>query len=337
MKQASRQRFIAAASAAFASIGIIKAPARAATFEIKSATEIPADLPINVFMVDMWQAVEKESGGRIRVAHFPGSQLGNGVALLSQLRGGALDFTFPSSAVLGSVVPAAEIGTIGFAFSTAAQGVRSLSGGPLGTYLQNEITAKGMVPLGTVWDAGMLQVVANPRPVQAPADLSGMKLRVAPGKISVDLFKSFGGDPVPIALVDIYPSLQTKLIDAAAFGLAAIEKAKMYEVSKYLSLTNHEWACLWPLFSADSWSKLPPDLQGVIRRNSTKFALALSADIQANQQAAIAQLQQHGMTVNTVERAPFIALLHDYYKRWGSNFGATEWGLLETSIGRKLE
>ena len=68
-------------------------------------------------MVEMWHAVEKESGGRIHVSHFAGSVLGNSVALLSQLRIGAVDFTLPVSAVLGSIVPAAEIGSLGFALN----------------------------------------------------------------------------------------------------------------------------------------------------------------------------------------------------------------------------
>ena len=109
-----RKKFIAGSAAVFASINVIKAPAKAAQFEYKFASNAPISHPLNTNAVPMWEAVRKESGGRLDVKMFPNNQLGGDTAMLTQLRSGAIQFFPLSGGILTNVVPVAGIQGVPF-------------------------------------------------------------------------------------------------------------------------------------------------------------------------------------------------------------------------------
>jgi TRAP-type transport system periplasmic protein len=235
----SRSGFVAAGAAGFATIGILPALAKAAQFEFKCATTFPNDHPATIRMRQMWTAVQNESGGRIRTEFFPGGVLGGDSALVDQVRIGAIQFYHAGLGTLGSIVPLANIFFLGFAFNDAREGL-GLVDGPLGDFVRREVEAQSLHPLRTVWASGLLEVSSSLRPVRVPDDLKGFKLRVAPGRMAGDLFKTFGANPLSINNNEIYTALQTKLIDGQAAPLALIESGRLYETQKYISLTNHQ-------------------------------------------------------------------------------------------------
>src|SRR5262249_14261111 len=152
-------------------------------------------------------------------------------------------FLLISAGNLASLIPVTDICYLGFAFRDADEGVRIMSG-PLGGYLSQEIVAKNIYPLRTIWDSGMSQI-GGLRPIRTPADLAGFKIRVPESRITIDLFKGLGATPTPISQSEVYTSLQTKLIDGQQSPLVSLETAKFYEVEKYVSLTNHGFSGTW--------------------------------------------------------------------------------------------
>src|SRR4029079_5522671 len=116
-------------------------------------------------------------------------------------------------------------------------------------------------------------------------------------KIVVDLFKTLGASPVSLAAAEIYTALKNNLVDGTATGLAAIEAFKLYEVQKFVSLTNHAWSGLRVAASSDSWKKLPADLQAIVERNNTAFAAANRRDLGAADAATRTRLTQQGISI----------------------------------------
>ena len=125
-----RRTFIGGATACAATLWTAR-PAHAAQFEFKAGSTLPVDHPSSVRATQMWAQVERESGGRLRTAFFPNSQLGGDSAMFSQLRSNAINFMIISPGTFGSVVQGAEITNVGFAFQNSAQGFRATDG-PLG-------------------------------------------------------------------------------------------------------------------------------------------------------------------------------------------------------------
>ena len=124
-----------------ASIAVIKSPARAAQWNYKYASNVSVDHPLNVRMHECWNAVTKETGGRLEVQVFPNNQLGGDTQALQQLRSGALQFFTLDGGILQSVVPVAAIQGVGFAFKDSTEAFRALDG-PLGDTFATETSTR---------------------------------------------------------------------------------------------------------------------------------------------------------------------------------------------------
>lgn len=329
----SRGAFIASSSAVFASIAMIKAPAKAADFTGKAGTNQPVDHPLSVAMKDLWDAVRKESNGRVDVSTFPNNQLGGDTAMLTQLRSGALQFMTLDGAILASVVPVAAIPSIGFAFKDSNNAFQAVDG-KLGAYIRNDISAKGMYAFEIIWENGMRNVTSSTHPIATASDFSGFRIRTPPGNLYIDLFKALGAAPTPINFSELYPALQTHIVDGQENPLLNIEFARMYEVQKYLSLTAHMWGAYWLLANGDFWTALPADLKAIVSRNARTYGLRMRAQVIAFNESLLGKLKSQGMTVNVPDRTSMRAKLGDFYKNWKGQFGDQAWSILESYSGK---
>ena len=326
-----RRSFTAATAAAFASIAVVRAPARAAQFQYKCGSDLSLGDAVNVRAVQMWDAVEKESGGRLSVRNFPDNQLGSILAQLSQVRSGAQEFMFNSGAQF-PMVPVAMIENTGYAFRSMAEGLAAMDG-PLGAYIRKEIEAAGIVVMPHIWGNGMRQVTNSVHPVNVPADLEGLKLRMPPSKIFIDMFRAFGAATTPLNFNELYSAMQTKLVDGAELPLSAMEGMHVAEVQKYLSMTNHIWAGKWLIANKDAWNALPKDIQAIVVRNSDKYGALERRDYAVQDAALRDKIVREGMKINFPNPEPFRAKLGPYYAYWKSQFGSA-WDLLEASVGK---
>jgi tripartite ATP-independent transporter DctP family solute receptor len=333
VSRTSRGRFVAAATA-LVGFAVHAGPVKAAQFEFKCGSQQPAEHPSCVRLAQMWTTVSKESAGRVHVEFLPNSVLGTDPAMLAQLRLGALQFLSTSPGALGAVVPMADVSNLGYAFQNLAEAARVMDG-PLGAYLRDDAATRGIHVLRSFWGSGMFQIGSNSHPIHTPEDLRNFKVKVV-GKISIDLMKSFGASPTPVSLVELYSALQTKLVDGEAAPLGTMETSKLFEVNKYVSMTNHAYSGQWVIANAGLWANLPPDLQGIIERNATKYAIIERRDTELVASSCRDKLARQGLVFNDVDRAPFRALLRPYYETWSKEFGPKVWGLLQSGLGHTL-
>lgn len=331
----SRGRFTAGTAATFASIALIKAPAKAAQWSYKYASNLSIDHPLNVRMRQCWDAVKRQTGGRLEVAVFPNNELGGDTAALQQLRAGALQFFTLDGGILQSIVPVAAIQAIGFAFNDSAQAFRAMDGA-LGDYVRDAIRAQGLYVHPKMWENGMRQITASTRPVRDAADLAGFKIRTPPGELWVDLFRSLGAAPAPLNFSEVYTALQTRVFDGQENPYAIIDTARLFEVQKYLSVTNHMWSAYHFLGNQDAWKALPPDVQATVDRNLTKYALLQRRDTQLRNDTLADKLARRGMVVNKGDTNALRRKLTSsgFYAKWRDRFGSQAWGLLEKTSGK---
>ncbi|GAC1593555.1 MAG: TRAP transporter substrate-binding protein [Candidatus Velthaea sp.] len=331
----SRTRFALGSAAAFASIAVIATPAKAAQFAYKYASNISIDHPLNVQMRQCWDAVRRETGGRLDVQIFPNNQLGGDTAALTQLRAGSLQFFTLDGGILQSVVPVAAIQGIGFAFKDSDDAFRAFDGA-LGDYVRKEIGAKGLYVHPKVWENGMRQITSSTKPIRTAEDLGAFKIRTPPGALWVDLFKSLGASPTAINFSDVYTALQTKVVDGQENPYAILDTARLFEVQKYLSVTNHMWSSFHFLGNLDAWKALPPDVQAVAERNLTKYALKQRRDTALRNASLAEKLARRGMIINKADTSGFRTKLSSsgFYKKWKEAFGTQAWDLLEAHSGK---
>ena len=304
-------------------------------FSYKFANNMPATHPLNLRAKEMADAILAETKGRVEIQIFPNSQLGSDTDVLSQLRSGGVEFFTLSGLILSTLVPAASINGIGFAFSEYS-GVWKAMDGELGQHIRSEIAKANLVPMEKIWDNGFRHITSSTKPITTPADLKGFKIRVPVSPLWTSMFKALEASPASINFSETYSALQTKVVDGQENPLAVISTAKLYEVQKYCSLSNHMWDGFWFLANRRAWERLPADLQAIVAKHINGAAVkerADVADLNANLQKDLAS---KGMVFNRVNATAFRDQLRNagFYAEWKNKYGADAWSILERSIGK---
>jgi tripartite ATP-independent transporter DctP family solute receptor len=285
-------------------------------------------------LVEMWEAVYKESGGRLVCKVFAQNNniQGSDPAALKALVAGEIEFFTLMGGILGTIMPVAEVQQVPFAFRTAADAHRAMDG-PLGAYLIEEMAAKGIHGFRVgAFDNGMREITSHKR-VTAPGDLAGLKMRVPAGQLVADTFRAFGCEPVVINSDSIYAALKDGRADAQENPLTLADQFKLYEVVKYVAMTDHMWSGFNLLAHLPTWQRIPADLQGIIDSNVTKHVKLQRQDqILANARLRT-ELAARGLEFNTPDQAPFKKQLAAVYATWKEKLGSRCWKLLEESTG----
>jgi len=337
MTRVSRRSFVRgslAAGTAIAAANILPARARAAEFSYKYANNVSMTHPINVAATKMAQRIKEESKGRLEIQIFPNNQLGGDTDMLSQLRSGGIELFTLSGLILATLVPAASINGIGFAWKDYDAVWKGMDG-ELGAYVRRQIAKSGLVAMDKMWDNGYREITSSTHPINSPADLNGFKIRVPVSPLWTSMFKAFGASPASINFAEVYSALQTKIVEGQENPLSIIKIGKLYEVQKYCSLTNHMWDGFWMLANKSAWEKLPPDLQAIVARNFDKAALDDREDIRKLNDSLQGELEKSGLTFNKPEAEAFRAVLKKagFYADWRQKYGVEAWSVLEKYAG----
>ena len=341
MSDFSRRRFIktatfASAAVAATGLGLFSPYSQAADFKLKFANNLPMIHPMNVRAREMANAIKDETDGVVQIQVFPSSQLGSDTDTLAQVRSGAVDFFALSPVILGTLVPSVQISAVGFAFKDYEQ-VWSALDGELGTHVRNEIAkTETLFAFDKIWDNGFRVTTTSTRPVTKPEDLVGMKLRVPPSPIIMSIFKAFDAAPTSINFAEVYSALQTRIVEGQENPLTLVSSAKLYEVQKYCSLTNHVWDGFWMLGNSKSFARLPADMQAIVRKHIDAAVMGQRADLAALQGSIRDTLKEKGLELVDTDPQAFREKLRsaNYYGDWHEKFGDAAWAILEKYSGK---
>lgn len=332
----TRRQLIASASAAALPTLALRPAQAAAEFTFKYGNNLPVSHPMNARAQEMAAAINAESKGRIDFQVFPNNQLGNDTDMLSQVRSGALDFFTLSPLILGTLVPSAQISGVGFAFKDYGQ-VWAAMDGDLGAHVRKEIAAKSsLFAFEKIWDNGYRQITTSTKAITTPEDLKGLKIRIPPSPFWSSMFKAFESSPQTINFAEVYSALQTKVADAQENPLAIIATAKLNEVQKFCSITNHMWDGFWFLGNKKSFERLPADLQAIVTKHINAAALKQRDDVRKLNDGLMGDLKAKGMQFNTTDAELFRKKLRaaGFYAEWHKKFGEEAWGVLEKYTGK---
>jgi tripartite ATP-independent transporter DctP family solute receptor len=333
------RRALLKASAASAVLGGIGAPfvarAQQAEFTYKYANNAPDTHPMNVRAREMAEAIKTETNGRFDLQVFPNNQLGSDTDMLSQIRSGGIEFFTLSGLILATLVPAASINGIGFAFPDYETVWKAMDG-DLGAYVRGEIAKANLVAMDKIWDNGFRQTTSSTKPINTPEDYKGFKIRVPVSPLWTSMFKAFDASPASINFSEVYSALQTKIVEGQENPLALISTAKLYEVQKYCSLTNHMWDGFWFLANRRAWEKIPEDVRAIVARNINAAAVKERVDTAKLNGNLRGELESKGLVFNQPEVAPFREKLRSagFYAEWKGKYGEQAWEILEKSVGK---
>lgn len=308
--------------------------ARAATITMKWASFAPADHPLSVNALAAAKRIAEESKGQIAISYFPSSQLGGDTDMLAQVRAGALDLYTTSASFLTTLSPGVGPTALGFAFKDYAS-IWPAVDGDLGRLSRQAAAAVNIHLFEKYWDLGFRTVSHGAKPVTSLADLQGMKIRVPVLPMFFGMFKALGAAPVSMNFSELYTSLQTKLVDGQENPLVNVYTAKLHEVQKFVTNTNHCWEGMLVATNRARFQALPVEVQDILTRNINAAALQEREDMRKLNADVKLKLEAAGVRFNDIDTGPFRERLKQagYYKEWRARVGEESWAALEKYAG----
>ena len=261
-------------------------------------------------------AVKQKSGGKIEVQVAPSAQLGDDAAMITALRSGTLDMSANSQGATAVVVPEYAAFGMPFLFAEPTQAFKLLDG-PLGQELAQKSAAKNLVVLG-YWDNGIRHVSNSKRPVLAPTDMKGLKIRTPPDAVTIDIMSALGAETQQIKFAELYVALEQGVVDGQENPLANISASKLYEVQKFISLTGHKFEMNPFLMSKRTWDRLSEGDRKIISEAAAEATqlqrkLAREADVKL-----FDELKSKGVRIDKVDTKPFAKATESVRAKWTS-------------------
>lgn len=268
--------------------------------------------------------LEAETKGVVEVQIFPSAQLGSEQEATQMVKLGLLAANASATAGgLATSVPEAELFNLPFIFRDLDHCYRVIDG-PIGQDLARIIEKKlNCVVLG-FWFSGIRNVWNSKRPVRTPDDLKGIKIRVIASPIVIETFNLLGAQATPMAFGELYSALQTKVVDGAETDDLDLLYEKFYEVTKYVSRTNHMYVVVGLIFSRKIFDKLPPDVQAVVVKAGRASVTAEREGMAALTATALDELKARGLEFNEVERNLFREKTERVYERNAKRVGGMD-------------
>lgn len=246
----------------------------------------------------------KKTKGEIKLKLFPDSTLGNAQTMISSVRGGTIDLEMSGSPNFTGLEPKLNVIDIPFIFKDREHVYKVLDG-EVGQNLLKDLEKQGLKGLA-FWDVGFRAFSNSKQTVTKPEHIKGLKVRTNQNPMYIEAFKLLGSNPVPMPLAELYTALETRAVDAQEHPIGIFWSSKLYEVQKYLSLTNHGYTPLIVVMNKAKFDSLLPALQTAIIE-AAKEAGQFQRDLNVkNEQNIISKLRKQGVEV--IEKNQYRAL-----------------------------
>jgi len=282
---------------ALTAVGAAQAQAKV----IKFANQNAKGHPIVMGMEKFAEIVEARSAGKLKVNVFAGGALGSDQANVSALQGGTLEMAAMNSGILASVAKEFAIYDFPFLFANPKE-ADAIVDGPLGRSLHAKLDDKGLVGLA-YYELGFRNITNSKRAIAKIDDIAGLRLRVIPNPINVDWVSALGANPTPLPFPELYAALEQKAVDGQENPVATIQGARLYEVQKFLTLSNHQYNPQSVLVSRKFWDSLSADEKKVLQDAASESARYQREQSRTAAAGILDNLKKNGMQVTELPAA----------------------------------
>jgi tripartite ATP-independent transporter DctP family solute receptor len=303
-------------AAALAAPLLVGLRAQAQTITFRSADIHPDGYPTVEGVKVVARLVEQRSNGRLKINVFHSRQLGEEKDTLEQTRFGVIDMNRINFGPLNNLVPETVIPGLPFLFRDEGHMHRVMDGA-IGQEILAGSEKHGLVGL-CCYDSGARSMYNRLRPINTPADMKGMKVRVQQSDLWLAMIRALSANPTPLPTGEIYSALQTGVVEGAENNYPTYQSQRHFEVAKFYSVTEHSMSPEILVVSKRSYDKLPKDLQEILRESARDSVPEMRKLWNATSESARRTVEAGGTQINTVDKAPFekaMAPVYDQFVR----------------------
>ena len=288
--------------------------AQAQGVTLRSADIHPDGYPTIEGVKHMGRLLQERTGGRIRIQVFHSRQLGDEKDSLEQTRLGVIDMTRVNTAPLNNLVPATLVAGLPFLFRDTAH-MQAVMDGPIGEEIGAGTAAHGLVTL-CYYDSGARCFYTRARPVRAPEDLKGMKVRVQQSDMWVAVMRAFGANATPLPFGEVYSAMQTGVVDGAENNVPTYFTSRHFEVAKHYAMTEHSLSPEILAMSKRSFDRLPRADQEIVRQAARESVPHMREAWVKLEGDARRQVEAGGAQVVPADKDAFARLVQPVYDQF---------------------
>jgi len=277
-----------------------QSPIQAAPISLKFAFELPLSHPWGQGAIAFKEYVEEKTNKEITIELYPAGQLGKSSEDVQQgvmLRN--IDIGISSTPIV-LLNPIQKIFDLPFVFATREEAWAVLDG-ETGQLVAEKLEKSGLKSLA-YWEDGFRQVTNNVKPIQGPDDFKGLKIRVPYSPQRIETFNNLGSRPTAMPFSEVFSALEQGVIDGQENPLTVIWNSSLYDVQKFITVTNHVYSPANLLINLSVWNSLSEDQKGIISE-AALIGQKVNRDLNAEgDESLLAELQKKGMVVNYLSK-----------------------------------
>ncbi len=246
---------------------------------IKFSHVVAADTPKGKASEFFAKRAGELTKGKVKVEVYPNSTLYKDKEEMEALQLGAVQMLAPSLAKFGPIgVKEFELFDLPYLFDDYKE-LHAVTTGPVGKALLQKLETRGLVGLA-YWDNGFKVMSAN-KSIRVPDDYKGLKMRIQSSNVLDAQMRALGAIPQKMAFSEVYQALQTGVVDGTENPPSNLYTQKMYEVQKYVAMTNHGYLGYAVITNKKFWEGLPADVRTALETamvEATKYANSIAKD-----------------------------------------------------------
>jgi tripartite ATP-independent transporter DctP family solute receptor len=278
-------------------------------------------------------AVEKASGGKMKVRVIGAAALGPDTQMQQALIGGAQEMMVGSTATLVGITKEMALWDTPFLIGNVKEADAMLDG-PIGDKIKAKLQEKGLIGL-VYWENGFRNLTNSKRAITKMEDLQGVKLRVMQNNVFLTSFQTLGANAVPMAFSELFSALETKTVDGQENPFNTILSSKFYEVQKYMTVTNHVYSPWIVTVSKKWWDQLSKVEQKILSDAAIVSRDFERKDTRDEAAKAIGDLKAKGMQINELSPAESARMrdkLTKVYAGIGVDIGMDLWNEAQNEL-----
>ena len=265
----------------------------------------------------MGELLSNWTNGRIQVKMFAGRQLGEEKDTIEQTIAGAIELNRVNLAPLNGIIPETAIPALPYIFRSIDH-MHKVMDGEIGAEILASMEEHGLVGLA-FYDSGARSFYNSKRPINSPADMKGMKIRVQNSDLFVATMEALGANATPMEFGQVYEALKTGVIDGAENNWPSYESTRHFEVANHYTLDQHSLSPEVLVMSKFAWDKLSATDQQLVRKAAALSVPVMRELWNARVKSSKAKVIANGnLVVDSVDKQPFIDAMRPVYERFAS-------------------
>ncbi len=296
-------------------VAVLCGPLAAQGIVLKAADTHADGYPTVEAVEHVGELLSNWTNGRIQVKMFAGRQLGEEKDTIEQTIAGAIELNRVNLAPLNGIIPETAIPALPYIFRSIDH-MHKVMDGEIGAEILAAMEKHGMVGLA-FYDSGARSFYNSQRPINSPADMKGMKIRVQNSDLFVATMEALGANATPMEFGQVYEALKTGVIDGAENNWPSYESTRHFEVANHYTLDQHSLSPEVLVISKIAWDKLSATDQQLVRKAAALSVPVMrelwNARVVSSKEKVIAN---GNMVIDSVDKQPFIDAMKPVYERF---------------------